>query len=356
MVVMFVSCTEKEELHTEHEQSTIAFSSVEAEQEMMTRSATPLERDFVVYGYKNVNSSTQQVIDGYTVTYKQGSANTSEDNTHNYYYVNGTTQTIKYWDFGASEYRYWGYTGDKSHFTTGTPGTTDGTVLTIPVSGLLEAAEPTALPLFSSLYIRKPVTRDVVTLRFKHPYSMVRVLFYTSESMEADDEIILTDLKFCPDPAATAPLVNRVYSAGKVKVTYPIDPIDQVEHVEVLDLLYADGQDKLAYKDVTLSPTAGSALDNAVLAKTALTTDGTEFYYTLPMGEKNPAFILTVCVNGDTEYKTAVVPAAYMHWKPNYTYTYIFKITEAGKKIELFDVKIDPWHYGGSQDEEWKNW
>lgn len=332
----------------------------------MTRSATPLERNFVVYGYKNVNSSTQQVIDGYTVTYKQGSANTSEDNTHNYYYVNGTTQTIKYWDFGASEYRYWGYTGDKSHFTTGTPGTTDGTVLTIPVSGLLEAAEPTTLPLFSSLYIRKPVTRDVVTLRFKHPYSMVRVLFYTSESMEADDKIILTGLKLGPDPAAPAPLVNKVYSAGTVKVTYPLGssdplaplaPLDQLERLEVLDPLDdAPGIPTLPYKEVTLKPGAGSALDNAVLAKTALTTDGTEFYYTLPMGEKNPAFILTVCVNDDTEYKTAVVPAAYMHWKPNYTYTYIFKITEAGKKIELFDVKIDPWHYGGSQDEEWKNW
>lgn len=342
MVVMLVSCTEKEELCTDHEQSTIAFSSVEAEQEMMTRSATPLERDFVVYGYKNVNSSTQQVIDGYTVTYKQGSANTSEDNTHNYYYVNGTTQTIKYWDFAASEYRFWGYTGDKSCFSNG------GTELTIPVSDLLTNKEPTELPLYSKLYIRKPITSDVVTLEYKRPYSKIRALFYTSEPMEAGDEIVLTDITLTPDEE------KKIYKAGSVKVTFPLDISHTAETVDVeVASNPDDAKDKLSYKPVTLTPSAGYASDHAVLAKTEYDT---EFYYTLPMGDKNPAFILTVCVNGDTEYKTAVVPAAYMHWKPNYIYTYIFKITEAGKKIELFDVKIDPWHYGGSQDEEWKNW
>lgn len=337
---MFVSCTEKEELHTELEQSTIAFSSVEAEQEMMTRSATQLERDFVVYGYKNVNSSTQQVIDGYTVTYKQGSANTSEDNTHNYYYVNGTTQTIKYWDFAASEYRFWGYTGDKSSFSNG------GTELTIPVSDLLTNKEPTELPLYSKLYIRNPITSDVVTLEYKRPYSKIRALFYTSEPMEADDKIVLTNITLTPDEE------KKIYKSGTVEVTYSFDETAEKVKTTPSDVS-ADALEMLTYQKVTLTPSAGYTSDHAVLAKTKYDT---EFYYTLPMGEKNPAFILTVCVNGDTEYKTAVVPAAYMHWKPNYTYTYIFKITEAGKKIELFDVKIDPWRYGGSQDEEWKNW
>ena len=306
----------------------------------MTRSATPLERDFVVYGYKNVNSSTQQVIDGYTVTYKQGSANTSEDNTHNYYYVNGTTQTIKYWDFAASEYRFWGYTGDKSCFSNG------GTELTIPVSDLLTDKEPTELPLYSKLYIRKPITSDVVTLEYKRPYSKIRALFYTSEPMEAGDEIDLTKITLTPDEE------KKIYKAGTVEVTYSFDETAEKVKTTPSDVS-ADALEMLTYQKVTLTPSAGYTSDHAVLAKTKYDT---EFYYTLPMGDKNPAFILTVCVNDDTEYKTAVVPAAYMHWKPNYTYTYIFKITEAGKKIELFDVKIDPWHYGGSQNEKWRNW
>lgn len=74
------------------------------------------------------------------------------------------------------------------------------------------------------------------------------------------------------------------------------------------------------------------------------------------MGEKNPAFIMSAHINGDMEWKNAVVPATFMQWKPNYLYTYIFKITDASKKIELYDVKIDPWKYGGSQEEEWNNW
>lgn len=74
------------------------------------------------------------------------------------------------------------------------------------------------------------------------------------------------------------------------------------------------------------------------------------------MPDASPAGAFTLSLNIDGDSKTAVVPAAYMQWQPNTCYTYIFKITEAGKKIEIYDVLIEPWKYGGSQDEEWTNW
>lgn len=314
----------------------------------MTRSAIPLERDFVVYGYKNVEDAYQAVFGGYNVKYREGSANTSEDNTHGYYYVGGE-QTIKYWDYSATEYRYWGYTGGKSNFSN------DGKALTIPVTGLLAASEPTSTAYFSSLYIRKPVSSDVVTLEFKRPYTKIRVLFYSSQPIDAGDKIIVSTPVFVPDQAALDPLVTKVYKAGDVQITYPLDTEKTSEEFNATpSSASADALEGLSYKDVTLTHDAGTSLTNSVLAKTTLTAEGTEYYYTLPMGEKNPAFIMTATVSG--EQKTAVVPAEYMHWKPNYQYTYVFKITEAGKKMEFYDVMIDPWKYGGSQEEVWKNW
>lgn len=336
MVVVLISCSDKEDLNTANEHHPIAFSSVEAEQETMTRAGSTLGRDFVVYGYKNVNSNEQTVFDGYAVKYEEGSANTSEDNTHDYSYVDGN-QTLKYWDFSATEYRFWGYTGDKSNFSD------NGKVLTIPISGLLSANEPTPASYYSSLYIRQPVTSEVVKLEFKRPYSKIRVLFYTNDPLDANDEIPLTNITFKPEEE------KKIYKSGTVKVTYSLDKA--TETVKAIPTA-EDAQERLAYQDVTLTPSEGYASDHAATAKTAFCTD---FYYTLPMDDQNPAFIMTVHVNNDTE-KTAVVPANFMQWKPNFIYTYIFKITEAGKKIEFYDVQIDPWKYGGSQEEEWRNW
>lgn len=334
------------------QQAAVSFSSIMQEEISSTRTGANtraqegLKKDFVVYGYKMTDNSSPIVFDGYNVTYNANSSGTSEDNSHNYSYVN-ETQTIKYWDFSATEYRFWGYTGDKGNFTSNG----NGMELIIPVSSLLEADEPTSLPYFSTLYIRKPVSSDVVTLEFKRPYSKVRVLFYTSEPLVGDDKIELSDITFAPNE-------KKIYKAGSLKLTYSLSEVQTTEtFVADPSSESTDSQDKFIYKPLTLNLSDGSALNNAVLAKTTLSTDGTEFYYTLPMGDKNPAFTMSVVIDGDTaEPKTAVIPATFMNWKPNYIYTYIFKITEAGKKIEFYDVMIDPWKYGGSQEEEWKNW
>ena len=51
---------------------------------------------------------------------------------------------------------------------------------------------------------------------------------------------------------------------------------------------------------------------------------------------------MSVSVNGTA--KTAVVPAEYMSWKPGYSYTYIFKITEeGGVEIDLVQVAVTTW-------------
>lgn len=363
------------------QQCPIAFAFSEEPQQAVTRAAATLGRDFVVYGYKSVGDQPQTVFDGYTVKYQENSAHTSEDNTHNYYYVQGT-QSIKYWDFAASDYHFWGIwksADDKASFS----GTYNN-VITIPDVTLFigdHTSSHTDYVLFSSLAERRPVTADVVQLGFKRPNAKVRVMFYTTEPLQDNDQVPLTGISFVPDANASSTLVNKIYKQGKVVVTYPMPNScsgNAQEGVVVSD--YQTPLDALLFKSITLKKDLGISSNTAVTAPVDYDNSGDDFglgdmtgtplsvrirkagekpdenyyYYPLPMGNLNPAFTMNVTVNGYP--RTAVVPATYMQWKPNYIYTYIFKISEVEWKVELYDVKIEPWHYGGSQTDEWKNW
>lgn len=360
LAVGFASCHHDDASEINIDESLpIDFAPLHADQEVISRagSATPLERDFTVYGYKTVNNIPQLVFDRYSVKYT-GSANTSEDNTHSYSYVQGG-QTIKYWDFGASEYHFWGATKvpkDPKDFSD-LSFSDNGDTLTI--AGLkLSTSEPTGVPLYTQLYHRAPVSREVVQLMFKRPYAQLRVQFYTTDVIPEGEvnNIPITKISFRPDPSAVSPLVNKIYAQGGLQISYPFPssscPGEAQESVEVIDL--TNGSDSLSFADIALTHTQGISSNTAVTAPPA---GGGTCYYLLPMGTMNPAFFIRARIDDDDELKEAYVPAAFMQWKPNTCYTYIFKITEAGKRITLDDVLIDPWKYGGSQEEEpWTNW
>lgn len=90
------------------------------------------------------------------------------------------------------------------------------------------------------------------------------------------------------------------------------------------------------------------------------------FTYVLPFENRTTPITLTCdytitnTVTGVTSTisdATVTVPYEYAQMQPGYEYTYLFKITEGGKTVQLDDVKVEPWHYGGSQTENpWKNW
>lgn len=397
--VALSSCKGGDEPGIDIEQYPIAFASVTAEEESvtraaageepLTRAATTLARDFVVYGYKNVGGTEQTVFDGYVVKYQAGSANTTEDNTHGYYYVGGN-QTIKYWDFSATEYHFWGMSalsGVNASFAGDMHNVIDIKDLTLRVG----EPDPEEV-VYSTLTERKPVSTEVVELRFKRPYAKVCIQFYTNEPIVSEsDNVYITNISFRPDPAATDQFVNKVYGKGDVRVTYPLTtgcPDGAKETVTLVS--HSESQDALLFDDVTLTSTLGISSNTAVtapidesegfrldnmtgsslndpLTRVSSVTPGTRageepgrkyFYYPLPMGDLNPAFIMQANIDDDIDPapRTAIVPANFMQWKPNFLYTYIFKITGSGKKIEFYDVRIDPWMFGGSQDDEWKNW
>lgn len=348
-----VSCSMEsaEDLPQKEKLIPISFSGGETEETVVTRASASLERDFTLIGYKVSEGVSQLLMDRYQVWYGANTAGTSNDNTHNYYYVDEPKgQYIKYWDFKATEYHFWAYTGEKSAFYP------DGTKLSYP--NLQFAASEPSVPLYSELYHRSPVTSEVVRLKFKRPYCKLRLMFYCGDEIEEGDAFLLSHITFAPSTLGSSTLASKIYSNGSLTVTYPIQcsnpssPLCEQEHL-TLSASSAD-RENLTFADVTIDATHGISSNTAVVAKASATSD---FYYPLPMGvcdTKNPAFIMNVEMEG--EPLSAVVPANFMQWKPNAMYTYIFKITEAGKKIEFYDVKIDPWMYGGSLTDEWTNW
>lgn len=336
VVVALASCSGEEELRQEEVLVPINFASVTAETEVVTRANTNLERDFVVYGYKTINgTTTQQVFKGYDVKYTANSAGTSEDNTHNYSYVDvSSQQTIKYWDFAASEYNFWGATGGTF--------TDQGDTLTINDLAIAKTEPDLASTvLFSALYHRSPVSTDVVQLQFKRPYAEVRVLFYTNVTLAFNtvDNIQINGIKFGPESP------KQIITGGSLKVSYPKTGVGP----ETYATTSTASADNLSFGNVQLDHDHGTASNNAVIA---VPTGGKEFYYVIPYVYSVP-FTLSATIDG--ENRTAVVPANFMQWKPNFVYTYIFKIS-GGKYMEFYDVQIDPWKYGGGQEDEWKNW
>ena len=172
-----------------------------------TRADNTLGQDFLIYGYKNVGS-LQTVFDGYTVKYQASSAGSTDDNSADYYYVYDD-QSLKFWDYSASEYHFWAVSPAENQslyeFVDDDPSK-----LKIKDIRLFSASvDPSPDVLFSELNVRCPVSADLVTMRFRRPYSKVRIMFYLGE--EHENDLTISNVTFGPDPSATTPKVNSIY-------------------------------------------------------------------------------------------------------------------------------------------------
>lgn len=355
------SCVEKGDLidpePTPEKLVPITFGGEQAgEGSTVTRADQTLGHDFFIYGYKTLAADNMsEVFKPYTVHYAANSAGSSEENTHNYYYVDPeNNQYIKYWDYSASEYRYWGYVPNNKIVAS-----EDGRTLTI-TDIALSIDEPKGKDsenndidyLISSLnVVQKTDFGKVVLLRFVHPYAKVRVMVYSGENLVADngttsgDVIALSNISFGPLDGS-----KKIISAGKLEVNYPSSG-----DTEIYRISSPETKNELKYQNINLTSynCASNTAATAIPDETS-STSGTEYYYILPLasGVEPTDFKFSASYNGDT--KTATVPASFMNWKPNYSYTYIFKIFDG--TMLFVDAKIVEWEKGGSGSQTWPNW
>ena len=308
----------------------IAFSGDLTEKSVSRAGDVGLEtyyKRFKVWGFKNDASSVHIVMNGYTVNWINNSANTTASNSSNWEYVNqqglgGMEQSIKYWDFSAKAYRFFGVAGaSETNSSSGAYKPSEANPERYEVTYVADAYNESTTPYYSHLWFSdgddygKPVQ-----LEFIKPLSRVRFIF-TFEDPNDARETELTGKTFTPGDGGT------IKMKGKVTVTYPLTGSSEKESF------------------------AATAEAEGITGF----TQESKIYTVLPTPSGQSNYTMTVSVNGDP--KTTIVPAQYMTWLPGYLYTYIFKIHIDGSvTIDNVQSAFKPWIEHEKDDHTVYNW
>jgi len=318
-----------------------------------TDNHTPLNNEFVVYGYKTISSTDYTVFDNYVVKWTTNTAGTTTSNSADWEYVGynskATTpviQSIKYWDTNATSYNFFGYS-----LGTGTggnnPSHATASVMTNSTYTLTGTQDQLATCYISKKEnISAPSNASVVQLDFVSLMAKIQLGFF-----ETIPGYSVKDLKFYTTASAsTSATAPALYDAGQTAslpkegtytVTFDNDgnPIltwaaNQTNGTQANILFTQISNDEFKVREYKET---ASTTDKLYIGRASNEATKTEAKPVLP----NPnGTALTLKVDytlvsrdgtGETinvTGKTAVVPAQYTQWKPNFAYTYLFKITD----------------------------
>ena len=361
-----------EESMTPHAQAAPATRVAQGLEEVLT------DKTFQVWGYKNDGyeapsyTSYQVVMPGFTVNWGANTAHTTTSNTDEWEYVGqGPDQTIKYWDWSAKAYRFFGatnYGGDEPHEpheankTYGAYGPHEP-YETYTLSASVSADNVDAAPYFSRLwfsdgnaaiYPKRQFGRPV-QLEFLKPFARVRFLFTFVEGLSFDRES-LKNIRFYPTPHAggTPPTIA---TAGTVAVSYPLKGTDTAESWAVTPGTGASDHIDAFTIDYYETPVPGTVPAGYPVDEQPTSWPNTpEHWYVVIPAPSQGSYTAVVAV-GTNEIKSVVIPAEYMSWKAGYEYTYKFKITEGGGlNFDIIQSGINNWTSRGASDHEFYNW
>ena len=365
--------------------------------------AQKLDGQFKIYGVKSgatPGADMQNVFVNYVVWYADNSANTTTSNSNNWEYVGNTSvtygsantslskeQTIKFWDYGAADYRF--VAGSPvSAFTYNVTSTTEPTVTqtiaTASVTGLAghinahpiidESTKPLAT---NPVYVAKPkiITsthyREPVTFEFVRQQAQVRVGIYetipgyvisdihfytqvynadTHESSwktprESGNSVVLASTTPGYFVGATngAATIEYDWTASPPSYTYRYDTAGESPTVSTAQNWYGGVFKALGTQPAVKAITSTDAGLFGIYGETGADADMAANGYfsvlpTLPTTDAAPLLIKcdytlkSIDVNSDetidVEGATAAIPAAFTKWAPNTLYTYLFKISD----------------------------
>lgn len=318
-----------------------------------------ISKTFKVWGYKTTEGNytsgfdkSQNVMNGYIVNWTQPAAG----GTGSWDYTGirneelQTTQTIKFWDYSSTSYRYFAFSPANAKVTTtflSEDGntTTDAAAATqtsfsIPFE-YKEDATAVTTPYISDLWLSDNQNFEnrkygaCVKLTFAPIITKVRFRF----NYLKDTKISITDIVFKN--------INDEHSPtkGNIIASYPITGTGT----------------KASYKwETTETGTEPIKFTIPYEEDADLNHQATErkkWYYVPPLGDSDTpqgAYIISATIDG--KKSTATIPAEYMQWKAGYQYTYIFKITVAGPNIAFTNMQVEKWvetpikNNGGTED------
>ena len=346
--------------------------------------AAKLNNQFIVYGEKNEISSSAPtdgnlVFQNYQVNYAANSAYTTTSNTKDWEYVgyphstkyatnitpsSTEVQTIKYWDYGASNYVFTAVSAKPEDIENGLveiEKTTSGT--TVYDKGYkvtLAKGSDNTYPSLADLFFsdRNVITKSSgtdrtakntyggnATMKFRNSLTQVRVGMYETVpgySITAISFKVTSDAIAKQGDAeafgAICPNVTASNFEGTITVTYYDATNTDTENQPKLTIEAGDG---LSNTDLILGTNINAISTENPLATTSAAptfdTEGGAYTAVLPQitNAKNLKlkvnYTLYNSVTKETitvENATAEIPAAYVAWKPNYKYTYLFKISD----------------------------
>ena len=347
--------------------------------------ASLLSNKFYVVAFKGDGSSTMsQTFDNYLVEWTANTAGKTQSNTSDWEYVGktapawsgitGNTQTIKYWDYSNDQYDFIAWSPGTATAVTGDPTDDTEVKITKPAPGSYAptytlTGTRTAL---AKCYIADMVTaykadqtpiqpkyQEEVKFTFRNLACKVRMALY-----ETVPGYSVKDVKFYVDDATTpistgATLTNAnlftsgsadqdyFYTKGTYTVSFPTKgsgSISETDYNKAHVAFSATTKDTKEdfgalnkvgreYKEAEATDYLGRSLPNASYAGAAA-----PYYKTMLPNETGTVLELRVdytllATDGSGEEikvhgAKAFVPLIYTQWKPNYAYTYIFKISD----------------------------
>lgn len=340
--------------------------------------ATALDYQFIVWGEKNESGGTAVTVPSANIVFPNYQVNwvalpkSTTSNSSGWEYVGYThsntastddyqtnitpslsvAQEIKYWDMNASNYVFTAVSALKEDLQTGK------VKITKTFSGTNEYAKGYTITAaadahFDKLYFadRNIITSDFgtspVTLNFRNLLSHIRVGIY--ETIPGYD---VTAIKFYQTDGTTefkttgesptsvfgATVDNLKPGANTLTVTYNTDNKAIVSTTGDRATTIILGQNfntlstssKLAETSAQPTWETSGGDYTSVFPREGVTTDMTlKVKYTL----YNSASGETIDITG-----SATVPGEYLQWKPNYKYSYIFKLTDDALTPITFDA------------------
>ena len=313
---------------------------------------------FRVWGYKtktdthqdggNGTAVIQKVMDGYLVDWdlKNGWEYIGKQNT----FLN-TTQTIKYWDYSASSYRFMAYASkDANDATVTVTSSTDAsqgtTVFKIPYVFSNDATSTTT-PYISELWASNNQSTgqnkygDQVKLTFAPLIAKVRFKFKYAEGQEPQ----ITDISFKDSRWQKDATGNWQWTANEAKTP--------IEGTIVISYLLSETNAEVSKtwdnpKTGPLELTIPYEEKNDTIHQTDIYQ---KWYYMPPMdiaNYKQGSYTITAKVNGNPV--SATVGSEYTQWQAGFQYTYTFKISETNTSISFAEVQVEQWRENGVLD------
>lgn len=361
--------------------------------------AAMLNYKFIVSGFKDESASTTtpagtEVFDDFVVNWQKNTAGTTESNTADWEYVGitaaapsaiaGKTQAIKYWDYTQAHYDFMAYSTGTATLVTGTPAA--GEVQVTAISGGTTANTKAYTLTGSATDLQKCYISDMVTVYKdgtdpKYAFGQVVPLVFRSLACKVRMALYETvpgysvkDVKFYTDDATSIATgasesnaylfspgtgVTAFYSKGSFDVRFPNTGKSNYGKADYnkahITFAGTAGDDKAGFAGLNYGgKEADEKTGTKFLGRSSAdaTYAGTAPYYQIMMPtEVGNVLELRIdytleSIDGTGEEihvygAKAFVPAIYSAWKPNYAYTYIFKISDRTKGWTS-QVETDP--------------